>query len=260
MWDFRWMSAGIVLFVVLVSITVGLLAQPRAQAKATILLATPPQNSVLAPNIQGDASLARYSAQRAAIVTSDEMLVPIAKSLAAKNKGASVRSITSLRRDLSAVPSSTSNAIIITAKGDSPAKAVQLATAAVSAYRSETVREVQGLTNAAVKSIEASAARIQYEANLGSPSARSSEVNTLSQLAVQASQLRTSSALYGDGVESVVAPRTDAVTRPSLPLREAALGVVLGLVIAATVAWIRADDDDSESDEHDHSGPREDRR
>jgi polysaccharide biosynthesis transport protein len=221
MWRYRWMSAVIVIAMVGLSVGAALLVAPRAQAKATIALATPPANSVLAPGIQGDASLARYTAQRAGFVTSDAVLTALAESLGRDD-------ITTLRRDLSASASSTSNTIVITGEADNAEDAVKLAGAAAEAYRSETAKDVTSLTDAAVASINESAQGIQ-------------DPNTLSQLEIQASEIRTSSALFGDGVEFVIAPRTDAVTLPSLPVREAGLGFVLGLVLAATVSWIRAD-------------------
>jgi uncharacterized protein involved in exopolysaccharide biosynthesis len=261
LWRHRWTSAAIVLFVVAVSVSVGLIVQPKAQAKATILLTTPPQNSVLTPGLQGDSALARYTAQRAAFVTSDQMLEAVSANLAAPTtakagvdangapattvpiRHTETRSLTELRHDITASPSSTSNAIVITARGNNASDAVRLADAAVAAYRSETAKEVNDLTNAAVNSIADSEARVQQDAALNSGPANTAAANTLSQLAIQASELRTSRALFGDGVEFAVAPSTDAVTRPSLPIREAALGFVLGLVIAATVAWIRSDDE-----------------
>ena len=184
LWRFRWSSAAIVLFVVAVSVSVGLLAQPKAQAKATILLATPPENSVLTPSIQGDSSLARYTAQRAAFVTSDQMLDAVAANLAAPTtakagvaangapattvpiRHTDTRSFTDLRHDLTAAPSSTSNAIVITARGNSADDAVRLADAAVAAYRSETAKEVADLTNAAVRSIQDSETSVRQDAAL----------------------------------------------------------------------------------------------
>jgi polysaccharide biosynthesis transport protein len=221
MWRFRWMSAAIIVVMVLVSVGAGLLVAPRAAASATIALATPPASSVLAPGIQGDASLGRYTAQRAGFVTSDAVLEALAAKLGRDD-------ITTLRRDISASPSATSNTIVITANADTGPEAVKLAGAAVDAYRSETAKDVTSLTENAVDSINKSAAGIK-------------DANTLSQLNIQASEIRTSSALFGDGVEFVIAPRDDAVTLPSIPIREAGLGFVLGLVLAATASWIRAD-------------------
>ncbi len=96
------------------------------------------------------------------------------------------------------------------------------------------------LTDAAVASINTSAQAVRSCPNT-SPSQDAASATTLSQLAIQASEIRTSSALFGDGVEFVIAPRLDSVTLPSLPIKEAAVGFILGLVLAATAAWIRAD-------------------
>jgi capsular polysaccharide biosynthesis protein len=226
MWRYRVMSAGIILVMVLISVATALVVAPRARATGTIALATPPENSVLAPGIQGDASLARYTAQRAGFVTSDAVLENVAAKLGSDD-------ITALRRDISASPSATSNTVTITAEADTSEKAVALADAAVAAYRAETLNDVNRLTDAAVKSIRANAE--------GIPATAPGASDTQSGLAIQASEIQTSSALFGDGVEFVMAPRKDAVTLPSIPLREAAIGLLLGLVLAATAAWIRAD-------------------
>ena len=87
MWDYRVMCAAIVVIVVAVSVSAGLLVQPRAQAKATILLSPPPTGGVLAPDVQGDASMARYTAQRAAFVMTDKTLNTVADKLAGKVPG-----------------------------------------------------------------------------------------------------------------------------------------------------------------------------
>ena len=231
-WRYKWSSAAIVIAAVLLSIGAALVVAPEAQATATIALSTPGATSVLAPGIQGDASLARYTAQRSGFVTSDAVLADVAQQLGRTD-------ITQLRNDLSATPSSTSNTIVITASAPSGAEAVRLAGAAAQAYRTETKKDVQRLTDASVASIDQSAANVRNAA-AGSAAAQGSASSTLSQLAVNASDIRTSSALFGDGVDYVIAPRADAVTEASLPIKEIGVGFVLGLVIAATVAWLRA--------------------
>src|SRR3712207_6698328 len=114
------MAAAMVAACVIVSAGAAFLVQPRAQAKATIALATPPAKSVLAPGIQGDASLARYTAQRAAFVRSDAVLRTVAAELGRED-------LTALRRDISATPSGTSNTILVVAEADTDAEAVRLA-------------------------------------------------------------------------------------------------------------------------------------
>ncbi len=230
-WRYKWSSAAIVIAAVLLSIGAALLVAPEAKATATIALSTPGATSVLAPGIQGDASLARYTAQRSGFVTSDAVLADVAHELGRTD-------ITKLRNDLSASPSSTSNTIVITASAPSGAEAVRLADAAANAYRTETKKDVQRLTDAAVASIDQSATNVRNSAT--GAAAQGSASSTLSQLAVNASDIRTSSALFGDGVDYVIAPRADAVTEASLPIKELGVGFILGLVIAATVAWLRA--------------------
>ena len=44
-------------------------------------------------------------------------------------------------------------------------------------------------------------------------------------------------------MEFVVNPDESSVSSQQLPIREAALGLILGLVIAGTVAYLRADSD-----------------
>ena len=127
---------------------------------------------------------------------------------------------------------------MITASAPSGAEAVRLADAAANAYRTETKKDVQRLTDAAVASIDQSATNVRNSAT--GAAAQGSASSTLSQLAVNASDIRTSSALFGDGVDYVIAPHADAVTEASLPIKELGVGFILGLVIAATVAWLRA--------------------
>lgn len=231
------MSIGIVMATLLVSVAAGLAIAPRAQATATIALSTPRTAGVVSAGSQGDASLARYTAQRARFVTSDAVMQAVAEELGRSD-------ITTLRRDVTATPAGNSNTITITAEASSASGAVALAGAVVDAYRAESGREVERLTDAALATIDQSVADIR--AGLGpqpAPELVSSVASTLSQLQIQANDLATSSALFGDGVEFVVEPRLDAVSTAGRPIREAALGIVLGVVIAATIAWLRADRD-----------------
>ena len=89
----------------------------------------------------------------------------------------------------------------------------------------------------------ASADEIRREVASGTASdaVAASAAGTIGELQVQAADLETSRALTGDGVEFVIAPRFDSVIQPGPPLREMALGFIVGLVIAASLAWIRAD-------------------
>jgi capsular polysaccharide biosynthesis protein len=233
LWRFRFISAAIVLLVALVSVAIGFQVQPQAQATTTIALVTPPADGVIAPGAARDSTLDRYTAQRAAFVTSDAVLKGVAKRLGQPD-------LTKLRKNIVAKASSTSNTIKITTQAGSSREAVRLATAVVAAYRLATKKDVARLTVSAVKSLDASADAVSVQAR-ASRAYAASAANTLSQLAVRASEIRTSSALYGDGVEFVVAASEDAVSKRALSVRVLALGLILGFVIAATIAWTLAD-------------------
>jgi succinoglycan biosynthesis transport protein ExoP len=233
LWRFRFISVAIVILVALVSVGIGFQVQPQAQATTTIALVTPPSEGVLAPGAARDSTLDRYTAQRAAFITSDAVLKGVAKRLGRPD-------LTKLRKNIEAKPSSSANTVKITTRAGSGPEAVKVAIAVVAAYRLATKRDVARLTRDAVKSLDESADEVTVQAR-ASKAYAASAANTLSQLAVRASEIQTSSALFGDGVEFVVAAREDAVSTRALSVRVLALGLILGLVIAATLAWTLAD-------------------
>jgi capsular polysaccharide biosynthesis protein len=235
LWKYRWMSVAIILGVTFLSTAAGLLIAPPAQATATIALKTPSPTSVLASGLQGDASLGRYTAQRARFVTSDAVVESVAEQLGRDD-------ITTLRHEITAVPAATSNTITITTSAPSAAEAVELAAAVVDAVGTETAAQIAELTQAAVASIDSTIEEV--EATQGpnaSSESRTAAAATISQLLVEKSEILRSSALLDDGIEFAVAPRAEAVVEAGLPIREVALGLVLGLTLAATAAWLRAD-------------------
>ena len=186
---------------------------------------------------QGDASLARFTAQRARFVTSDAVLGTVAETLGRTD-------LTALRHEITALPSASSNTIAIEVVADTDTEAVAFADAVIAAYRLQTEAQFARLTAAAIESIDATEADLTARlAAAPSPAAATATADTISQLRLEASRLRTAQVLFGDGVEFVNAPRLDAVVTPSFPLREAGLGLVVGLILAATVAWLRADRD-----------------
>jgi Mrp family chromosome partitioning ATPase len=235
LWRFRGGSAAIVLVTVLLSVAAALAVAPGARATGTIALTTPRENSVLSAGSLGDASLARYTAQRARFVTSDTVMEAVAARLG-------LTDITALRRRVSVTPSNTSNILTITAEGDTGDEAVALAAAVIETYAAETQADVAQRTERAISTIRETQEEITGGLADGSTEAPAA-AETLSVLELQASELATDAELFGDGVEFVTAPRPEAVATAGPPLREFGLGLVLGLVIAATVAWLRADRD-----------------
>lgn len=249
MWRYRWMCVWIVLVATALSGFVGMYLASPAKATATLALKTPRQSNVLSPGIQGDASLARYTAQRARFIFSDAVMGAVAKEIGEDD-------LDTIRKRITADPATTSNVINISVTASSPSAAVKLASAILASYRSETLAQVKGLSKSAIDSI--SSAQNQLRAQLAnSPAATvdASVAASLSQLQLQASDIDSSSALLGDGVEFVVAPTLGSVETAGLPSRELTLGFLVGLIVAGSAAWTRADRNPEEPD-GDH-GPSE---
>jgi capsular polysaccharide biosynthesis protein len=226
---------AIVLGVAALTTAAGLFIAPPARATATIALKTPPSASVLASGLQGDASLARYTAQRARFVRSDKVIEAVAKDLRRDD-------ITEIRGQVSATPAATSNAITIVAAAPTADEAVELASSVVTAFGEQTAAQVDALTQAAVESIDQTIAEVQASLSPdASPETVQAVETTISELRLQKSEILRASAVLDNGIEFVVEPRAEAVVEAGLPLRELMLGLILGLVCAATVAWLRAD-------------------
>ena len=234
MWHYRVMCVVIVVVSVALSTVVGLVLTPKPSATATIALKTPSQDNVLAPGSTGDASLARYTAQRARFVTSDAVLGNVAAALGTDD-------LNGLRKKLEITPSTDSNIITITATGNSDDDAVALAGEVARAYAEETQKQVTALTDAALRSIDESAAQVRATITNNNTAVNDAAASTLGQLQQRQAAIRTSSAVLGDGVEFIVKPDDSSVVNNKLPIKEAALGFILGLVIAGTAAYLRAD-------------------
>lgn len=235
MWQFRAMSVAILVMFTALSGLVGKYLAAPPTATATMALKTPRQTNVLSPGLQGDASLARYTAQRARFIKSDAVMSAVSEQVGEPDKAA-------IRSGITAEPATTSNVINVSVTGPTPEKAVERAAAVLDAYRSQTLEQVEALSNSAITSINDSQTQIR-EQLAASPAATvdAATAATLSQLQLQAAEIETSSALLGDGVEFVVAPTLESVKVSKIPLRELALGFLVGVMIAASAAWIRAE-------------------
>jgi Mrp family chromosome partitioning ATPase/capsular polysaccharide biosynthesis protein len=226
-WRYRVMVATITLLAVSLSFTAGTALEPATSATATIGLRTPRSNNVIAPGTQGDATLGRYTAQRSRFVTSDEVLTSVAHSIGEDDAA-------DLRSRIHVQPSLTSNTLSIRAEGATADDAVDLALAIIAAYSSQTKQQVDLTTIAAVDAIEAQIA------TLGDVEGSSA---TRIQLQLQIADLESSRAEFDDGVEFVVAPTAESVELPGFPIKEIAIGLLLGLAIGMTAAWLRAERD-----------------
>jgi capsular polysaccharide biosynthesis protein len=232
LWRFRWSSLAVVLTLTLLSTAAGLLLAPPPAARATITLKNPGSENLLARGVVGDASLARYTRQRADYITSDSVLEQVAGTLRQYD-------VTTLRRNIKVATSPTSNQFTVTASAGTAAEAVTLANTVVEAYRRATAAQVKRLTDDALDSIQK--ARSDIVDSRGAKAFPDSAIQTLSNLEQRASALRTDSAVFNDGVDFVQQASLDQAVVARLPFRNIAAGGIFGLLLAALLAWVRAD-------------------
>jgi Mrp family chromosome partitioning ATPase len=232
---YRWMVLLIVVLTTVVSAGVGVLLAPRATATATIGLTTPSATNVLVQGAQTDASLSRYASQRALFATSDDVLTIAASHLPGT-------SLFDLQKNVTVTPSATSTSMVVTANGSSPEAAVATVDAVVDAYTAQTTKQVSALTTTALNSIDANITQVENSLK-GKPSlpVQTAAAQTLAGLTKQASDLQTDSAIFGDGVQFVQAASLDTAISHKIPYTAVAVGLLLGLALGATLAWLRAD-------------------
>ena len=234
-WRFKWLVAATVLIVTGLTFATSLLVAPKAAADATVALTAPSSVSVIAPGVQGDASVGRYTSQRALFAVSDSVLSAAAARLTNS-------SLTSLQRAVTVTASANSTSITVAAVGDTKALAVDIVDAVVQAYRDETSQQVADLTRTALDSIDKSVTKLQQTlATNPTPAIATATATTLSTLTRQAADLQTDSAVFGDGVDFVQAASIDTASMSKIPYRELAVGGLVGLMIGATIAWLLAD-------------------
>lgn len=237
LWRYRWSSALIVVLTTALGVGVALLISGDTSARARIALATPPSGSVIGANTTNEASYIRYAKQRALFAVSDRVL-----SRATDELGYNV-TLPDLRSTVTADVTADADAIVVTATDPVPERAVGTANAVVAAYQEETQADAADVAATALRSIEETAQRVRDGVGGTTGVDATAATETLAQLDLQASAVRVEIALFGSGIEFVDPAALDAIDTRGPPVREAVVGLVLGMLLAATLSWLRADSD-----------------
>jgi hypothetical protein len=178
---------------------------PGVSTSGQLGLITPATGNVLLPVPSGDATMARYTAQRALFAKSDAVLTQVVDSVPGVT-------LTDLRRAITVTASKSANAIIVTATADTPEKALAIAQGVMDAYRISTSADVNERSESSAAGWEA----------------RGDEA--------KAEQVRIDGASFGDGVEFEVTPILQTPAH-RIVNKDVALGLLVGLGFGALLAW-----------------------
>jgi polysaccharide biosynthesis transport protein len=242
LWRYKWSSLALIALLAFVSAGAGFLLHDQATGHARMALLTPPPEIVLGGSLTSEASFVRYTKQRALFVTSEPVLTRAARSLDDSTTADDLRS------RVSAEASIDGDVINVSAIANTPQEAANICNMVVRAYQDETLADVDSASKAALTTIELAKEEVTEALRGGggqtaTRARASAAIETLSQLDIRASTIRVQTEEFESGV-SFVDPATPATAaQAGLPLREGVLGIAFGVLIAATISWLRADRD-----------------
>lgn len=255
---YRWSSLVIVLVTVAVSLGVATVVAPDATAVARMALKAPAEGEVTGVDIAGsditsEAGFVRYVKQRALFVTADRTLRRARDGIGGHTP------LPELREHVTAEPASTGESVTVTVTADDDGRARRLADAVVSAYRALTRSDVRDATSKALDAIDSQRSALlkqfpQGTTSSGESAGESAAATTLTTLDKRADAIRVAASQFGDGVTFADKATVVSSGPGASLLRDGAIGLVVGLLLAATVAWLRADRNRTVTDAVDSPG------
>jgi succinoglycan biosynthesis transport protein ExoP len=234
---YKWSSLALALVVVAISVLAALLTGPHGDtATAGLALKAPARADVVGTDLTGsdlisEASFVRYVQQRALFLSSDEVLTQ------ARAYVPGAPALDTLRQDVTTSTAATGESITLTVTADSQADAVTLCNAILRAYRTLSQRDATTAANQALATLSK-----QRAALLAGPQGTALD-GELADLDQQTAAIGVSASQFGDGVEFANAATPAPSALGGSLLRDTGIGLVVGLLLAAVVAWVRADRD-----------------
>jgi succinoglycan biosynthesis transport protein ExoP len=241
LWRYRWNSLVVVGVVFVLSVVAALSFSSDSSATAHIVLKAPDKAGIVGVDASSEPAFVRYVNQRALFVVSDRVL-----ATASTNLRGSV-SVADLRDEVTAKASTNGDSIDLSVAGGSGSTAA-VADAVTAAYRTESLADVQA---AGQRILDALAARRRDVVASITPDVanRASDPNnlaagqTLSDLDKQATSVRVAAQQFGDGVSFVDKAVSDGSGLLRSLVRDGGIGLAFGVLLAALLAWVRADRD-----------------
>lgn len=215
-------------------------------AEGLITLTDPRGNTVFKTGGSVQVDLARYAEDRADFAKSADVLGAATEALTEKI------TVVELRSACDAEGSPTANTLTVTCSFASEKTALEAVDSILQAYSQKSKAQTDADEATALAALEQERANIEAEVAeiraAGLPDDQltaaiaASIGDRLTSIEERATEIRTTSALFGDGIDFVDEARVPASTSGSVTLaRNALIGAFVGGLIAVAVAWFRAD-------------------
>lgn len=240
LWRYRLMSLIIVLGCVLASVAATQILFNKVTATASFAVTDPTNNNnALRMGIVSGPGFATYTSQRAAFARSAPVLTRAAQIVASK-RGPKL-SLEGMRASVQTATKPDGGVVIVTASGANMATAAVIANAVLQSYVDLTLSTNTEKLSSQLKGIQTALKKISDDLEVTSKSspAYKSMVANVAKLQVQESGLLTAQANANDGVQFTDKADPSAAAPSKLP-RNAAIGLVLGLLIACVTSFLRA--------------------
>ncbi|SDK05355.1 CobQ/CobB/MinD/ParA nucleotide binding domain-containing protein [Actinopolyspora mzabensis] len=235
LWRYRLSSLGIVLGTVLVSVLVALTVGSAGVAEARIVLKAPDSAQALGFEVTSESGFVRYVNQRALFVTSDRTLGAARKRLGGQE------TIKELREAVTAKASDNGDSILVRVDIGDAERSTEIANAVVTAYQRESKAEVSAAADEALQALRNRREQLVADVAESGSGVDAASSRTISELDQRITEIRIASDQFGDGVSFVDRAVTDSSGVITALLRDALVGFAVGVLLAATVAWARAD-------------------
>ncbi|HEX3785467.1 MAG TPA: AAA family ATPase [Pseudonocardiaceae bacterium] len=248
---YKWSSLCLTLVIVAISVAVAAITAPRGVvATSTLALKAPLHSTEVGTDITGsdqlsEASFVRYVQQRALFLTSDRVLDQARTILS------NPPDLDSLRTEVTATAATSGQSITLSVSAANASQAEGVANAVVESYRDLSRSDATASANQALAQLATQRSQLLAAApppptgkgaTTTSP-ATAALTQELANLDEQSAAIGVAVSQFGDGVTFA----DSAAAQPSVfgkdLLRDGAIGLALGLVVAAAIAWARADRD-----------------
>ncbi|EFC84988.1 hypothetical protein [Parafrankia sp. EUN1f] len=237
LWRYRLASSVVIVLAVLVGVIHGVLAAPPTKSLARIGLANPRGLTVILGGSASGADLGRYASARARFAESTDVLATAARSLKDGTSLATLQTVVEVTATADA------DVLIVTATGSGAEQAERRADAVVAAFRELTLQATNDTVNSQLAAVARAQAQLDqlFTPGPGDSARAAAAATALGELQQTAARAQTEAALFGSGtvfVENATVPHPSSGAARAE--RGGLLGLLLGVLLAGTVAWLRA--------------------